>query len=365
MSTKSSSPLPSSCLSRPVLGGLLAGAFALAAFAPRAADACGVPAPALESIVPVEGATYPGNAALLFSGFDITLDAVTVTVDGQAAQFKEAPFAAGWANIAVLVEPAPQAGQEVIVSGSFCDPEFCDPVMLTYTAGAPDLTAPVPDTDASYFAVYDHGDFESGGGDCQSSADLTVYVHVTKDEPEPGEALDVVRASWDGDGGSGGFGGFRFALGGETLVSLPIETLALGGKDPVSEVCMTIAALDTAGNAAAPFQVCPACYHRKDDGAIEDPSVPEPAWSDADAVPGSACASAEASTGDSGPEPTGGATGESQSTGAGDTSDQDDGAEKGCACNTDGGAWDLGALVVMALGLGLGRRRRSSIASGR
>jgi MYXO-CTERM domain-containing protein len=354
---------PSSCLSRPLLGVLLAGAFVLTATASREAEACGAPQPALYSTTPAEGATYPGNAALLFSGVDLTLDAVTVTVDGQPAQLTEAPFAAGWANIAVLVEPAPQAGQTVVVSGSFCDPAFCEPTMLTYTAGAPDLTAPVPVVDAAFFAVFDHADFVSSGGDCQSDTDLTLYVHVTQDEPAAGQALGVVRAAWSG--GGGGFGDFTFASGSSATMSIPLVVEQLGGKDPASEVCVTVTATDTAGNAAAPFEVCPACYFRKDDGPVDGAYVPEPEWTDADAVPGSACAGAEATTGDTGPEPTTGATGEVQTTGdvqttgVGETSDPDDGGDKGCACDHTGGPRDIGGLVVMALGLGLARRRRS------
>jgi len=155
-----------------------------------------------------------------------------------------------------------------------------------------------------------------------------------------------------------------------------IELSQLDGNDPRSEVCVTVVATDLAGNAAEPFEICPACFYRKDEGENDGGPVPEPAWTDADAVPGSACAVAVETTGeatDSG-EPTGGetggetgeeptsgepqSTGEEASTGATDTSEEDDGGEKGCACDSAGGSPDLGALVVLGLGLGLLRRRR-------
>lgn len=355
-----------SCLARPVLGMLIAGALVTTAYMPATATACGAPAPGLTSTVPAEGATHPANAALLFSGFDLSLDQVTVTVDGAPAQLVAAPFGSSWANFVMLVEPAPEVGQQVVVSGPVCPPDFCDPLLLTYTAGEPDLTAPVPVPEAAFFAVYDHADFMTSGGDCQSDTDLTLYVHVTQDGAAPGAAPGVVSASWSGGGGGGGFGDFTFASGTTASLSIPLTLAQLGGKDPASEVCVTVTARDLAGNEATPFEVCPACFFREDDTPIESSYVPEPVWTEADAVPGSACAGADPTTGDSGPDETSGGIGEPStgepSTGevqsSGETSEQDDGEGKGCACATDGGVRDLGALVIMGLGLGLGRRRR-------
>ena len=339
---------------------LIAGALVATAYMPDTAAACGAPQPALNATVPAEGATHPANAALLFSGYDLSLDQVMVTVDGAPAQLVAAPFGSSWANFVMLVEPAPQVGQQVVVSGTICPPEFCDPLLLTYTAGEPDLTAPVPVPEAAFFAVYDHADFMTSGGDCESDTDLTLYVHVLQDAAAPGAAPGVVSASWSGGGGGGGFGDFVFASGTTASLSVPLTVAQLGGKDPVSEVCVTVTARDLAGNEATPFEVCPACFFREDDTPINSSFVPEPLWTEADAVPGSACAGADPTTGPStGDEPGTGdepSTGEVQSTG--ETSEQDDGEGKGCACATDAGARDLGALVIMGVGLGLGRRRR-------
>ena len=367
-------PLLSSSLSRPLAAVALVGAFALVAGAPGSADACGVPESGLTSTTPSNGATYPANAALLFQGFDITLDAVTVKVDDQPAELVPAGFASGWATIAVLVEPAPQVGQTVVVSGSFCEFGDCGPVTLTYTAGEPDLTAPTPVAEASRFTVYDHADFESSGGDCLSNSELTVYVRVMQDAPGAAEAPGVVSAVWSK--GSGFFSDFTITSSETASMSVAIELSQLDGNDPRSEVCVTVVATDLAGNAAEPFEICPACFYRKDEGENDGGPVPEPAWTDADAVPGSACAVAVETTGEAtdsgepttggtggetGEEPTSGepqSTGEEASTGATDTSEEDDGGEKGCACDGGGGSPDLGALVVLGLGLGLRRRRR-------
>ena len=374
MSLQMFAPLLPSSLSRPLAAAALVGAFALVAGAPRSADACGAPEPALTSTTPSNGATYPANAALLFQGFDITLDAVTVKVDDQPAELVPAGFASGWASIAVRVEPAPQVGQTVVVSGEFCEFGDCGPVTLTYTAGEPDLIAPTPVAEASRFTVYDHADFESSGGDCLSNSELTVYVRVMQDAPGAAEAPGVVSAVWSK--GSGFFSDFTITSSETASMSVAIELSQLDGNDPRSEVCVTVVATDLAGNAAEPFEICPACFYRKDEGENDGGPVPEPAWTDADAVPGSACAVAVETTGEAtdsgepttggtggetGEEPTSGepqSTGEEASTGATDTSEEDDGGEKGCACDGGGGSPDLGALVVLGLGLGLRRRRR-------
>jgi len=349
-----------SSLSHSLAALTLLGAFALVAAAPGDARACGAPEPGLTSTTPKNGETYPANAALLFSGFDISLDGVTVKVDDQAAELVPAAFASSWANIAVLIEPPPMVGQTVVVSGAFCEFGDCEPVTLTYTAGALDLVAPVPVADASRFTVYDHADFESSGGDCQSNSDLTFYVRVMQDAPAAGEAPGVVSAAWAEGGGS--FQDFTFTASESAFMAIAVDSPQLDGKDPTTEVCLKITATDLAGNAAEPFELCPACFFRKDEGENDGGPVPEPAWTDADAVPGSACAVEVETTGGepqtTGDEPT---TGEPQTSGdeesGSDTLPAEDG-EKGCGCDGTGGSRDLGALVLLGLGLGLRRRRR-------
>lgn len=133
---------------------MLAGTCALVLAVPRSAEACGVNLPELYEAVPADGQSYPRNAALLFSGTEIKLDAVTVTVDGAPASLVPASLPARMATIAARVEPEPQEGQSVTVSGVFC--EDCESVTLTYTVSAPDTTPPEVIAAESFFTVYDH-----------------------------------------------------------------------------------------------------------------------------------------------------------------------------------------------------------------
>src|SRR5262245_53912606 len=101
---------------------ILSSLTSLAVFAaPGRADACSPPPPGLTSSTPADGDTYPGNAAVFFSGFDIALTGVTVTVDGQPASFGPPPANLPTvADLMATINPAPKAGQKVVISGDFC-----------------------------------------------------------------------------------------------------------------------------------------------------------------------------------------------------------------------------------------------------
>jgi MYXO-CTERM domain-containing protein len=352
-------------------GTALLGACALSVLVARPAEACGPPEPGLERSVPEDGATYPGNAALLFDGFSISLAGVTVTVDGEPAALVPAPFDDVAPGLAVLVEPTPMEGQTVVVSGPFCDE--CEPEAITYTAGPPDLTAPQPLVDSTFFAVYDHSDFVSSGGDCMSDSDLTLYVHLTQMHPEPGQP-SLFTIAWDPDG-EGGLGFRRTVLveAGAEVVPVSLVTEQFGDKDPVDEVCLEVTAFDAAGNAAEPFELCPACFARADALGLETDTPPEPDWTEADGVPGSPCAGEQPQTtgeetgNDTAPTTGGSATsGEETGDGSEGTGDSggatggDDG-DKGCACSSDGGdPGDAGRFLLFVLGLGLALVKRRS-----
>lgn len=360
-------------------GAVLVSTCALALLVPRIADACGASIPELTASVPVDGGTYPGNAALLFSGFEISLDAVTVTVDGAAATLVPAEFAASFATIAALVEPAPEAGQTVVVAGSFCsEGEGCDPVTITYTASAADVTAPVPNVDDTFFAVYDHPEYDTNLGCDELVVQQTLYVHLSQAAPAAGDALSLFQVEWKPEGA--GQAGFRRAVRfGEEALSLAVlmQESMIGGLD-LASACIDITPIDAANNAAPAFQVCPACFFRKDEVPAAG-GPPEPEWSDDDAVPGSACAPAAPTTGDDPtgepPSGTGTGTGSDSDTGSdtgsgtGDAdsataAEGDDGLDKGCACSSGGAApSDLGRFVLFALGLGLAVVRRRPMKS--
>ncbi|PCC73806.1 MYXO-CTERM sorting domain-containing protein [Nannocystis exedens] len=363
-------------LRRLLEGTTLLSACALSVLVARPAEACAPPEPGLESSVPADGAIYPGNAALLFEGFSISLDGVTVTVDGEPATLVPAPFDDLVSGHAVVVEPTPMAGQTVVVSGPFCD--ACEPETITYTAGPADVEAPQPIVESSFFAVYDHADFLSSGGDCMSDSDLTLYVHLSQMSPPPGEPT-LVTIAWDPDGeGDAGFRRNVRVPTGAQVIPLSLVTEQFGGKDPLTEVCLEVTAFDAAGNAAEPFELCPACFARTDaiEHGVDTPAEPE--WSEVDGVPGSPCAGEEpqttgeetdtgASSSDTAPTTGGGSdtsgdpTGDSSSdTDSGGATGGEDG-DKGCACSSNGGdPGDAGRFLLFVLGLGLALVKRRS-----
>ncbi len=348
----------------------LAVAGAAAWLAPSSASACEPLPPGLTSSVPAEG-DLPANSAVLFFGQSLSLTGVSVSVDGSPAALVEAPAVAG-AALAARIEPQPQPGQAVVISGDFCQESGgCGPSMLSFTATAPDLTPPAAITEGAFFAVYDHADFVSSGGDCQYDSDLTYYVHVV-DGAAAGDARTVFTASWDPDGEGPApavFGRSALGQGGASSFSISITSATLQGADPVDGVCLSMTVADLAGNTPATYEVCPACYHRMDDLNWDSSTPSEPTWTAEDAVPGSVCAPAVESTGgessgsDSGGSPTeggGSSAGGGSSEGATgqDTSASggEDGGEKGCACDSRG-ASTPGLLVLLLAGLGLRRRR--------
>jgi MYXO-CTERM domain-containing protein len=345
------------------------------------------------STLPADGATYPANAALLIDGFDLSidaLDAIKVTVDGVAAKLVPADLGPNFATIAAMIEPQPAPGAAVVVSGNFCLDAGCDDTKLSFTAGAPDLTAPEPKPAAAFFGLYDHGDFMSSGGDCQSDSDMTFYLHVEQVVPADGEAPQRISAQYLPDG-QGGFSDSVRTSDESARVIMSVVASQLAGADPIADVCFTVRHVDAAGNAAEPYEVCGACFQRKDEVVPPLSSPEEPAWSDVDAVPGSACAPVEGTTGDTtdattdattgdttgattggttseptpgdtGPEPTG--TGEPQTTGEPETTGPDTGGDqeddgKGCACDSDGGGSGPAALAALALLAARRRRARS------
>ncbi|MBK8260558.1 MAG: hypothetical protein IPK80_04370 [Nannocystis sp.] len=296
--------------------------------------------------MPSSDSSYPSNAALLFWGYDISLAGVSVTIDGEAAALAPAPFADSWATLAAVVEPAPAPGQVVVLSGDFCLGGGCEHT-LSYTASAADLVAPIPDPAGSFFAVFDHGDVQSSGGDCLVDHDLTIYVHVALDEAAPGSAPGLTRAS-AGSVSGGSFGG---------RVPIPLVVSQLGGKDPTS-LCFTVEALDLAGNAAPAFELCNACYYRADDAPNDGYTIiPEPEWGAMDLAPGGACAAAGETTGDTGDTGDTGSTGDSSASSVDSATDGGQDDDKGCACAVTGGEGPSSALWLLGVMLLLRRRR--------
>jgi MYXO-CTERM domain-containing protein len=361
-------------LTRIAEGTVLAGTCALAFFLPRIADACGASLPELHESVPADGDTYPANAALLFWGEALSVEKVTVTVDGEPATLVHAEFAQGLAPLVVKVEPEPLPGQTVVVAGDFCGEGDICPASITFTAGERDVVAPAPIVEASFFALFEHAPFSFTSGCDQFEAAQSMYVHLEQAAPAAGEALVLFRVTWEPGEDADGNPIFLTARGVEptTIESVALTTENFGSADVRTDVCLEVVARDAAGNEAPPFELCPPCFMRSDETPLPSASTapPEPVWTEADAVPGSACALATETSGEeptsgdseSGEAPTSGTTGETGETGPQEeTSDSatagEDGPDKGCACDSDG-AGGPGSLLLLALGLFGVRRRR-------
>lgn len=361
------SPRAPVCLST-ALGSLLA----VAALMPGRADACGAPYPELSSSIPASGDTHPANAALVFQGFSLALTGVSVTVDGVPAQLVETSLPA-FSGLVANIEPRPEPGQAVVISGNFCEGDTCEHE-ISFTAGPNDDEAPV--AKELLFAAYDHADFVSGGGDCMSDSDLTLYVHADVSPQADGQAAvryRVTSAPGMGDFESGGL----LDPDGPSVRSISLVESQLGGVAP-TDLCVSVELVDLAGNAGEPIEVCKPCFFRTDDSTLEVKTPDEPAWTEADVVPGSACAGPDDSsgsdssgdgsdsnttgdpdTGDVEPPTTGEPTGagdESSAGESGDTADEQDG-DKGCGCRGDNSGGQSAGLMLGVLAL-LARRRR-------
>jgi MYXO-CTERM domain-containing protein len=276
--------------------GLLVGA-ALALLAPPA-DACSPPQPGLFGTVPADGVTWPGNASILFEGYDIILDDVSVSVDGVPAELVvDTSPTAQLASLAAHVSPMPEAGQTVVVSGSFCaDPGSCAPTTISLIAGPPDLVA--PSTEGQFevsYDVHDHLQFLGGVGSCQGDVGLTYYIRVDS---------GMTEATTGGAPGDGAVV-YWHVTGIQPSNAAPLfdRVIAADGSDldlqialpenvaSPADICVEVALGDAAGNVLAQVaSTCAACMFRDDDdGGDTEAFVAEPAWNASDAYPGGSC----------------------------------------------------------------------------
>jgi MYXO-CTERM domain-containing protein len=334
----------------------------LATFAaPRSADACSPPPPGLTSSTPADGDTYPANAALFFSGFDISLAAVTVTLDGVPASLGAPPaMVPSVATLMATIAPAPKAGQKVVLSGDFCmAPQVCAPKTITFTAGPPDIEAP-PVTDAVSFYVYDYADYKASPGDCTTDSDLAYWVQLqTKMAPAAGESPRLYTLDAFSDNSLQNKVSSRSGFLSAQSLKVGIREFAmnLGGKIAPEAFCFRASTIDAAGNAAPGSQliVCKACRYRTDNiPSLTQPA--EPMWTDADLYAPGPCGMATSSSSSSS-SGSGGAGGG----GGGGGTDSCQGNTCGCQCRAGGEGEGEAApafLATLALGAGLAFRAR-------
>lgn len=331
----------------------------LATFAaPHSADACGPPAPGLTSSIPADGGTYPSNGALFFSGFNIALTGVTVTVDGQPAAFGPAPAKVPTVTTLVAtITPAPKAGQKVVIQGDFCEaPAQCTPKTITFTAGPPITGAP-PVTDVVAFDVYDYVDYVSNGGDCSQSSDLAYWAELKGAAPGDSPRLYTISAYNDSTLQKLAFTRSGFISDADFRVEMRALAKDLAGKDPAEAFCFRAKSIDVAGNGTdSQLLVCKACRYRAE--TMPNTSLgppPEPKWTSADIYPSGPCGGMGTSSSTGSAAGSGG----SGSSGAGG----DDTTIGGCSCQVgDGGAALPGLLSALALAAGSiarARRRRA------
>lgn len=316
---------------------------------PSSADACPPPLPGLSSSVPKDGGSYPGNGVLFFSGHEISLDAVKVTVDGAPASFTDASGVVqdGLGGIRVRVDPAPKAGQSVVIEGDFCMPaQGCAPVTIQYTAAAADNEAPLKPENV-LFNIYDYVDFKSFPGDCQLDSDLAWYVHIEGPLAAADEARVIYTVEGFRDEGLTDLAFTRsvLAYAPDTAVTMLELAANLGGAAAPDAFCFRVTASDSAGNVANEAALaCKPCNYRVDSGMDAPFSTPpEPAWTAADEYPGGACKSGTVDPGTGGAGGGGGGNGGGGGSGGGSGGAGGDGGdggsdlgqsiERGCRCH--------------------------------
>jgi len=332
------------------------------------ARACQPPFPGLFGSIPDHGTTHPANAAVLLEGYDISLDAVTVTVDGAPAALIEQP-PLPWINgVFVRIEPQPQPGQTVVIEGDFCpQPGECEPQQIPFTATDPDLTPPAPIT-AFSFDIYDYPPHDPGVGSCMSPSDFTRYFRISAPLPGPGESYNIHRLSVVGDGP---VLPSRLAITTDMAITVSGLDAELMGAPLAESACFHVDTIDFAGNVGpASPPICLPCRVRVDTRA---PFLPiEPAWTDDDLFPGGPCATAEETTGEGntsdgptsdGPATSGATTSDattSDATTASSNTDATGGADDpgGCACRNAAAPTGSSATFGLLL-LALGLRRRA------
>jgi len=258
---------------------------------PADALACGPPAPGLTSHIPADGAWYPANGIILFDGFNISLDQVTVTVDGSPATLVDASaaFSTSVSTLAARVSPKPNPEQKVTISGSFCS--GCAAESFTFTARADDLVAPEGIVSGEY-GVHDYADFQSGGGDCQSNSDLGLWVHAQTVPANEEEAPTILQIEAFADSALSKPMASTAALitTNEVVWGYRLVKADLQGASP-SAVCFRLSTKDLSGNdGPEPLVLCNACYSRTDAQSGMSGSPPaEPTWGEADTIKGGPC----------------------------------------------------------------------------
>lgn len=276
---------------------------------PRLAEACSPPLPGVSETLPVDGGSYPANAAIGLYGHGLSAEGLAGTVDGTPVALSVATTPGPRrASLSLTLDPAPTEGQSVHITGTACDGgggTECD-VDLTFTATAPDLDPPTVSGGVLQYDVHDYPNVVADGGSCMSSSDQGHYVNVTvesvtDDYPELAywEVIGFVQGPED-------VRARRTAPIDGATASVSFHLANLQDVDP-ADVCFRVDALDPAGHRTTVAESCAACrLVDDDDGSTLDVRPPEPAWTAADVRVGGPCDDGTATGAGGGPTGSGG-----------------------------------------------------------
>ena len=310
---------------------------------------------------------------LFFSGYDISVDKVSVTVDFFEIPFKLVPVGApSELGFSAKVEPEPPVGHSVTLEGDFCiQPNQCETKSITYMVGEPDVTPPAETMPVS-FDVYDYTDYESSGGDCTSDSDLAYWVELKAPVPDPAGSpvIYTLEAYRSDDLQKLVFTGRTFYRPqGTRASSSASRPRSSSGKSPPEAFCFRVKTTDAASNPApetseSPIVICKPCFYRVSDAPNAGfGPPPQPMWDSSDIYPSGPC-DPSISSGAGGNYPDAGVP---PGDGGGETSSSSGGQDQvigGCGCRAageeSGSTASLARLTLLAgLVMRVGRRRRA------
>lgn len=274
-------------------------------------EACSPWEPALERTFPPAGGELPEGAALLLYGHVIVPDHLTVTLDGVPAELHLLPersrsvwfflWGQAFETIAVQIEPTPQVGQTVVVTGDPCLQDEgidCDEVELVYTVTEPDVDLPDAPIEL-YYDTYDHGSVATSYTSCGNSSaqyELSIHTEIGREIlefPLEYRLLRRPRAQEDGWGlvehgwlldedDKGPWLRWKWLLE------------EVEGVLPLAEAyCLRFETADASDNLGGALEVCPPCHDQfgAEDGGGSFLAWPDglPPYTDASIVPDGYC----------------------------------------------------------------------------
>jgi hypothetical protein len=296
--------------------------------------ACSGPAQ-LTDVIPV-GAEHPANAAVILRGAWLSADGIAATIDGVPVQvvideslsIARGITPAGWSVLALRLEPAPAAGQSVVVSGSPCgeDPEPCPAIEIAYVATEPDLSFDGLSPEFSFDLLRYTTAWQTSCGDYGSVIRTTFDLTTGDLEGEAFVMFEIHARNYPN-----GITDDRVIR--EDASALPpfsvhyLEPELIGDAFPLDGWCVQYDLYDAAGNPGTSIASCDACMFAEAEAGVEDPELSP--------IPGSVCDDGSATT-----DATTGTSSDGSSEGSSDsaTSDPPPGTESGPRLETSDGS---------------------------